>query len=129
MAAMQHARNAAITSGEPTLFCPTHDAGKLCSGVTRWKSDWLIGTDPDRNGKPNSTLRVAPYAGITITGDGGRPLVRFRADSSALGTTDTLRFCSRGQSKRALVVVISNVGRIRGAKASAVEAAHCAAAQ
>ncbi|MDE2317716.1 MAG: GspH/FimT family pseudopilin [Xanthomonadaceae bacterium] len=129
MAAMQHARNAAITSGQPTLFCPTRN-GTQCSGGTRWESGWLIGHDPDRDGQPNSSLRTgAAYAGITILGDSGRPLVRFRADGSALGTTNTLRFCSRGQSEQALVVVISNVGRVRGAKASAVEAARCATAQ
>lgn len=129
MAALQHARNAAITSGRSTLFCPTRN-GTRCSGGTRWESGWLIGHDPDRDGQPNDGLRTqSAYAGITILGDSGRPLVRFRTDGSALGTTNTLRICSRGQADQALVVVISNAGRVRGAKASAMEAARCAAAQ
>jgi type IV fimbrial biogenesis protein FimT len=129
MAALLHARNAAITSGQSTLFCPTRN-GTRCSGGTRWESGWLIGHDPDRDGQPSDSLRTqSAYPGITVLGDNGRPLIRFRADGSALGTTNTLRFCSRGQPEQALVVVISNAGRIRGAKASAVEAARCAAAQ
>ena len=130
IAALQHARGAAVTSGRPTLFCPSRD-GTRCSGETRWESGWLIGHDNNRDGQPGTTpLRMhASYSGITILGDNGRPLVRFRSDGSASGTTNTLRICRRGQVDQALLVVVSNVGRIRGAPASAADAASCAAAQ
>ncbi len=128
--ALQHARGTAVTSGKPTLFCPSRD-GKRCSGETRWESGWLIGHDPARQGQPEATpLRArAAYAGITILGDSGRRLTRFRSDGSASGMTNTLRFCRRGHPEEAWVVVISNVGRVRGAKANAEQAASCAAAQ
>lgn len=130
IAALQHARGVAITAGKSTLLCPSRD-GAQCSGGTRWESGWLIGHDQDRNGQPDAgALRTQPsYAGVTIIGDSGRPLVRFRADGSAPGTTNTLRICARGHSEQALVVVISNSGRVRGASANAAEAAKCASAQ
>ncbi|WP_255436670.1 GspH/FimT family pseudopilin [Rhodanobacter sp. PCA2] len=130
IAALQHARGTAAFSGKRTLLCPSRD-GVRCSGETRWESGWLVGHDPARKGQPaGAPLRVgAAYAGITILGDSGRRLVRFQNDGSAAGMTNTLRFCHRGQPNEALVVVISNSGRVRGAKATPQQAASCAAAQ
>lgn len=130
IAALQHARGTAVFSGKPALLCPSRD-GKRCSGEVRWESGWLIAHDPARKGQPDGApLRTgASYAGITILGDSGRRLVRFQNDGSAGGMTNTLRFCRRGQPDQALVVVISNSGRVRGAKATAQQAASCASAQ
>ena len=130
IAALQHARGTAALSGKSTLFCPSRD-GAHCSGETRWESGWVIGHDPARKGQPDVTpLRTrAGYVGITILGDDGRRLVRFQSDGSASGMTNTLRICRRGQPDPTLVVVVSNSGRVRGAKASAEQAASCAAAQ
>jgi len=130
IAALQHARGTAAFSGKPTLLCPSRD-GVQCSGEARWESGWLIGHDPARKGQPDTApLRTGPgYTGITILGDSGRRLVRFQSNGSASGMTNTLRFCRRGEPDQALVVVISNSGRIRGAMASAEQAASCAAAQ
>lgn len=130
IAALQHARGSAALSGKPALFCPSRD-GAHCSGETRWESGWLVGHDPARQGQPDATpLRVrAGYGGITILGDSGRRLVRFQSDGSASGMTNTWRFCRRNHPEEALVVVIANSGRVRGAKASAEQAASCAAAQ
>ncbi|WP_404613190.1 GspH/FimT family pseudopilin [Rhodanobacter hydrolyticus] len=130
IAALQHARGIAVTTGKTALFCPSRD-GMRCSGETRWESGWLVGHDQDRDGQPDAApLRTrAGYTGITVLGDNGRQFVRFRSDGSASGTTNTLRFCSRNDPDQALVVVVSNIGRIRGAPASTAEAASCAAAQ
>lgn len=130
IAALQHARGTAAVSGRSTLLCPSRD-GARCSGETRWESGWLIGHDPARKGQPDAApLRSGPgYAGITILGDDGRRFVRFQSDGSASGTTNTLRICRRGQPDQALVVVVANSGRVRGARASAEQAASCAAAQ
>ncbi|WP_225563071.1 GspH/FimT family pseudopilin [Rhodanobacter sp. DHG33] len=129
IAALQHARGIAIISGKPTLFCPSRD-GARCSGGTRWESGWLIGHDQDRDGQPDKTpLRTQiGYTGMTILGDRGRPFVRFRNDGTAGGTTNTLRFCGRGQADSVLTVVVSNAGRVRGAPAGAMETASCATA-
>ena len=128
IAAMQHARGTAVFSNKPTLLCPSRD-GVRCSGEVRWEFGWLIGHGPARKGQPDAApLRTGPgYTGITILGDSGRRLVRFQSDGSASGTTNTLRICRRGQPDDALVVVISNSGRVRGAKANAEQAASCAA--
>ena len=130
IAALQYARGSAALSGKPTLFCPSRN-GTQCSGETRWESGWLVGHDPARQGQPDAApLRVrAGYDGITILGDSGRRLTRFQSDGSASGMTNTLRFCRRGRTEDALVVVISNAGRVRGAIASAEQAASCAAAR
>ena len=131
IAALQHARGTAAVSGKPTLFCPSRD-GRSCSNDARWESGWLIGHDPARKGhQPDTTpLRTrAGYAGIVILGDSGRRVVRFQSDGSASGMTNTWRFCRRDRPNEALVVVIANSGRVRGAKASAEQAASCAAAQ
>lgn len=128
--ALQHARGIAVTSGKSTLFCPSAD-GRRCSTAARWESGWLIGHDPARTGQPaTGVLRARhAYAGITILGDTGRKLVRFRNDGTSIGMTNTWRFCRQGQADQALVVVISNTGRARADKASAEQAASCAAVQ
>lgn len=130
IAALQHARSTAVFSGRSTLFCPSRD-GARCSGETRWESGWLIGHDTTRQGQPDAApLRVrAGYAGIVVLGDSGRRLIRFRSDGSAIGMTNTWRICHRGRPDQALVVVVANSGRVRGAKASPEQAASCAAAQ
>lgn len=130
MAALQHARGTAVTSGKSTLFCPSVD-GQRCATQTRWESGWLIAPDPARKGQPDSAvLRTrGTYAGIVVLGDSGRKLVRFRPDGTSIGMTNTWRFCRHGQPDQALVVVISNTGRARADKASADQAANCAAAR
>ena len=127
IAALQHTRGTAITTGRRTLFCPSRD-GQRCSEETRWDGGWLIGHDADRDNQPdNGPLRTGPgYAKISILGDSGRLLVRFLSDGTAAGTTNTWRFCRQGRPDQALVVVVSNSGRIRGATANATQAADCA---
>lgn len=127
IAALQHTRGTAITTGRRTLFCPSRD-GRHCSNETRWDGGWLIGHDADRDHQPdNSPLRTGRgYDTISIVGNSGRLLVRFQSDGTASGTANTWRFCRQGSSDQALIVVISNSGRIRGAPASASQAAECA---
>ncbi|WP_077441258.1 GspH/FimT family pseudopilin [Rhodanobacter sp. C01] len=127
IAALQHTRGTAITTGRRTLFCPSRD-GQRCSEETRWDGGWLIGHDVDHDNQPdNGPLRTGRgYDKISILGDSGRRLVRFQSDGTAVGTTNTWRFCRQGQPDQALVVVLSNSGRIRGAPASAAQAADCA---
>jgi type IV fimbrial biogenesis protein FimT len=128
IAALQHAREAAVTSGRHTLFCPTVD-GSHCSGNTRWDSGWLLGHDSDGDDQPDhGALTVGHgYAGtLTISSSAGRHVVRFRPDGSARGSNLTLLFCHAASAGPALSVVVSNSGRIRGAPASAAQSASCA---
>lgn len=128
IAALQHARGLAVTTGRPAQFCPSGD-GLHCAATSRWDVGWLIGHPARGNGEPDpAPTRVqASYAGIAILGDAGRKLTRFRPDGTASGSTNTWIFCHKGRTEQALVVVVSNAGRVRAASATADQAASCAA--
>lgn len=126
--ALQHARETAVVTGKHTVFCPTRN-GSSCSDETRWDNGWLLGHDADRNNQPDhgALYTGAGYAGkLTIRSSNGRHFVRFRPDGSASGSNITLLFCERSSAQQALSVVVSNAGRVRGAPASASQAADCA---
>ncbi len=128
IAALQHARETAVTSGKHTLFCPTVD-GSHCSGDTRWDSGWLLGHDSDGDDQPDhgALYTGRGYAGkLNIRSSVGRHIVRFRPDGSARGSNLTLLFCQAASAGPALSVVVANSGRIRGAPASTAQAASCA---
>jgi type IV fimbrial biogenesis protein FimT len=129
MAAMQNAREAAVTSGRSTLLCPTMD-GKSCSIDGRWGNGWLLAHDVDRNGQPDDQKTLYVGQGynnkLAIRSGAGRRLVRFQPDGSAGGTNLTLLLCQPGNREPALSVVVANSGRVRGAKATAAETAECA---
>lgn len=124
--ALQHARSTAATSGKRTLFCPSPD-GKQCSGGSQWEHGWLLGHDTDGDHQPDGgpSYTRSAYAGLRITSSNGRHDVRFQPDGSASGSNLTLLFCEPGGDGKALTVVVSNPGRIRGAPASAAQAASC----
>ncbi|OOG54546.1 pilus assembly protein [Rhodanobacter sp. C03] len=128
IAALQHSRGTAITSGRYTLFCPSRD-GSSCSDEMHWERGWLIGHDADRNNQPDhgALYTGSGYAGkLTIRSSSGRHFARFRPDGSASGSNLTLLFCARASAQHVLSVVVSNAGRVRGAPASASQAAECA---
>ncbi len=131
IAALQHARSTAVTSGKRTLFCPSTD-GAHCAPTTHWESGWLLGIDADHDNQPDGTPR---YAGaghvgkLAIRSSVGRQVVRFHPDGSASGSNLTLLFCQPGAATSALSVVISNSGRVRGARASTAQMAACAQQQ
>ncbi len=128
IAALQQARETAVTTGKRTLFCPTRD-GSRCSDEMRWDGGWLLGHDIDIDNQPdNGPLYTGHgYAGkLTIHSSSGRHFVRFQADGSASGSNLTLLFCQPASTSDALSVVISNSGRIRGAPVNATQAADCA---
>lgn len=127
IAGLQHARQTAVISGKRTLFCPSRD-GASCSNDTRWDNGWLLGHDSNADDQPdNMPLYTGPgYAGkLIVKSSSGRHLVRFRPDGSASGSNLTLVFCQPNDSAHALSVFVSNSGRIRGAPASAEQAAAC----
>ncbi|TAL91094.1 MAG: pilus assembly protein [Rhodanobacter sp.] len=126
VAALMHARSTAATSGKRTLFCPSPD-GRQCSGDSRWEHGWLLAHDADGDHQPDAgpSYTHATYDGLRITSSRGRHDVRFRPDGSASGSNLTLLFCEPGSDGQALSVVVSNPGRVRGAPASAAQAASC----
>lgn len=125
--ALQHARSTAATSGKRSLFCPSVD-GRQCSNDDHWQHGWLLGDDTDGDHQPDgqpSYVRAAYASGIRIVSSSGRRDVRFRADGSAGGSNLTLLFCEPGRDSPVLSVVVSNAGRVRGAPATAAQAASC----
>ncbi len=128
IAALQHAREMAVMSGQRTLFCPTRGDGS-CINATRWENGWLVGRDGNHDDQPdNGPLHVGHgYDGkVIIHSSSGRHIVRFRPDGSAGGSNITLLFCQPANASRTLTVVVSNAGRIRGAPADAAQVATCA---
>ncbi|MFZ0870990.1 MAG: GspH/FimT family pseudopilin [Rhodanobacter sp.] len=127
IAALQYARETALTTGKRTLFCPTRD-GTRCSSDLHWENGWLLFQDVDTNNQPeHEPLRVGGgYSGnLTILGTVGRHLVRFLPDGSARGSNITLLFCQQGSTEHVLSVMVGNNGRIRSASADAEQTAGC----
>jgi type IV fimbrial biogenesis protein FimT len=128
IAALQYARETALTTGKRTLLCPTRD-GNRCSDDLHWESGWLLFQDGNIDNQPDQgPLRVGRgYGGdLTIQGTVGRRVVRFLSDGSARGSNITLLFCQRGSTDHVLSVMVSNAGRIRSAPANAEQTADCA---
>ncbi|RCS30448.1 pilus assembly protein [Rhodanobacter denitrificans] len=125
--ALRHARETAIMSGRRTLLCPSRN-GSSCSEGSHWEDGWLLAHDADHNDQPdNRPLRVGSgYRDkLIIRSSSGRPVVRFHPDGTARGSNLTLLFCQRSGAERALSVVVSNAGRVRGAPASLAQTAAC----
>jgi len=128
IAALQYARETAVTSGKQTLFCPTID-GAHCSDTIRWDSGWLLAHDANLDNQPDDALIYSSrgYAGkLAILSSTGRRFVRFHADGSASGSNLTLLFCTPASTENVLSVVIANSGRVRGTPATPTQAASCA---
>ncbi|MEO5812693.1 MAG: GspH/FimT family pseudopilin [Rhodanobacter sp.] len=128
MVALHQARSTAVTSGKRTLLCPSTD-GLHCATTTHWEHGWLLGVDADHDNQPDGAPR---YSGVShahnllIRSSAGRHLVRFQPNGSAGGSNLTLLFCEPASHNPTLSVVVSNSGRVRGAPASAAQAAACA---
>ena len=127
IAALQYARGSAALSGVRTVFCPTRD-GARCSDETQWNGGWLLGTDSNHDNQPDAgPLRVGgSYPQLTILSSAGRHRVSFLPDGSAGGSNLTLVLCQSGSGQDPLRVVVSNAGRVRGARATTEQAAACA---
>jgi type IV fimbrial biogenesis protein FimT len=127
IAALQHARETALTTGKRTLFCPTRD-GSRCSKDLHWENGWLLFQDGDVDNQPkHGPQRTGRgYGGnLIIQGTIGRHFVRFLPDGSARGNNITLLFCQRGDTEHVLSVMVSSSGRIRSAPADAEQTADC----
>lgn len=128
IAALQHARASAVTSGRRVVFCPSVDAAS-CAATTHWEHGWVLGVDGDHDNQPDGVPQYtagARGAHLVIRSSAGRQLVRFQPDGTAGGSNLTLTFCHTDAAAPALNVIISNSGRVRGASASAAQSQACA---
>ena len=127
IAALRHARSTAVTSGKRTLFCPSTD-GAHCASTTHWESGWVLGVDANHDNQPDGAPRytgASRTSNLLIRSSTGRQLVRFQPNGSASGSNLTLLFCQADGQVPTLSVVVSNSGRVRGAPATAEQAASC----
>lgn len=125
--ALHHTREKAILSGQRTVFCPTTDQAR-CDHSTQWEEGWLLGRDRNLDDQPDEgPLRVGPRqrGKLLIRSSAGRHIIRFHPDGSASGSNVTLLFCQPAHPADALVVVVSNAGRVRGAPANSTQIATC----
>jgi type IV fimbrial biogenesis protein FimT len=131
IAAIQHARATAATTGKVTLLCPSQDQ-RHCRGDNHWESGWLLAYDLDRDSQPDDDKVLysgTSYNGkLTILGNAGRKFVRFQPDGSAGGSNITLILCPREATDKALSVIVSNSGRVRGGTASTEQSNGCGGA-
>ncbi len=127
IAGLQQARYLAISRGLPAIFCPSRDGG-TCRKSSRWEQGWLIAIDRDGNDQPDrSVLYTGPHApgDMRVRSSSGRYRVRFHPDGSAAGSNLTITLCLPHDEDRALNVVVSNPGRVRGEPASTAQTAAC----
>lgn len=127
IAALQNARSTAVTRGQRVVFCPSTDT-LHCAPTNRWDVGWVLGTDADHDNQPDGTPRYSGTGHVgkpVIRSSAGRQIVRFQPDGSAGGSNLTLLFCAAGDASRALSVVVSNSGRVRGAPATSEQTATC----
>ena len=128
MAALQQAREMALRSGHRAMLCPTSD-GKQCADGVRWETGWLAGHyRSDRADQFDAAPILADrgHERLTIISTTGRKRIRFQSDGTAGGSNTTFTVCLIGEPDGALVVLVSNAGRIYGKKASAEQANRCA---
>lgn len=127
LVALQHARSLAVNGQTHMVLCPSRDA-LTCNGDSDWTHGWLVGRDKGEGVLDGLPLYVdsRDFKRLRIFGSDSKKTIRFNPDGTTTNSNQTLYFCVRGKSDRALQVVISRIGRARGNVASATEAEKCA---
>lgn len=129
IAALQQTRGMALQSGHRAMLCPTLE-GKQCTDGVHWEVGWLAGHyRSDRADQLDAAPALADrgHERLTIISTAGRKRIRFQADGTASGSNTTFTVCRAGEPDGALIVLLSNTGRIYGKRASEEQAHRCAA--
>jgi type IV fimbrial biogenesis protein FimT len=127
LAILQHARSLAVNGQIHVVLCPSRDA-LTCNSDSDWTHGWLVGPDKGKGVLDGQPLYASgkDFTRLHIFGSDSRKTIRFNPDGSTTNSNQTLYFCVRGKSDRALLVMIARLGRARGAVASASDAEKCA---
>ena len=129
VAALQHARGAAISGRQRILFCPSAN-GAQCADDTHWERGWLIGRYRTTNADKLDGLPSQVHHGhrqLIIVSTAGRKRVRFQPDGTTGGSNVTFVLCRPGHAEDALAITVSNMGRVANKKPADDEASRCAA--
>ncbi|TBR40096.1 MULTISPECIES: GspH/FimT family protein [Dyella] len=126
-ASLQHARELAIRSRRRVVACPSAD-GVTCDGKDQWGAGWLVGYARDQTRLEGAPVHVSGPSSrnMTVLGSNGRRSIAFRPRGDADGTNASLLICHRGDASHALVLTVSNPGRIRAFTADPEQRAPCA---
>jgi len=128
IAALNHARQIAVTSGRRTMLCPSRD-GRQCNDGLHWEGGWLLGHYRAGHVEQIDGAPLFSFPGderLTILSTVGRQRVRYQADGSAAGSNVTFTLCQRSRAEGALTVVVSNAGRVYSPKVAVDQASRCA---
>lgn len=108
------ARNSAIMRNTQVVVCPRSEDYR-CRDDRDWSAGWMVFTDNDGNRQPDERshiLRVTdPRVHRSIAVASSRRFLRYQRDGRSAHSNQTVRVCSRGTLRGA--VVISNGGRVR----------------
>lgn len=120
LAALDYARNEAITRGNIVRICKSDD-GRGCSDSGDWQQGWLIFVDQDDDGtrdngtgEPVLQVRGAFHGGTQVTGASQttRDGIRFGGNGFAYGSQGAVRIATP-QSRESTLVCIASTGRSR----------------
>lgn len=127
---LRHARSSAVLHNTRVIVCPSGD-GRRCSKGNDWQQGWLVASDADHDGQPDTDAAVltvvgAMPAGARITTSVGRGHLIFQPSGSAGGSNVKFTICHAHQRSGKLVV-LANSGRVRLANADATHLQACLA--
>jgi len=128
IAALRQTRELAIQTGQRAMLCPTRD-GQQCADNIHWESGWLIGSYRSDHADQLDGAPVLVDRGherLNIISTAGRRRIRFQSSGSSGGSNTNFTVCRAGQPEGALLVKLSNSGRIYGTQPSAEQANQCA---
>lgn len=116
-ASLMAARTAAVTRSVPVTVCPSSD-GNRCRDDQVWEDGWIIFTDADRSGQPDTAASVlrrveAINGDLSLRTTSGRQRVRYNATGQAYGSNLTLWLCGHGGEHLIGKVIVNNAGRAR----------------
>ena len=131
LASLMAAPTHAASTGAEVVVCPGTPAG--CAGTYDWSGGWIVfaDVDGDRARDPASeTLvhRTGPVGGRThLRTTAGRTRLVFQPDGSAAGSNVTFTLCDGRGPRRAVALVMNNIGALRAMPAAPAQAEACMA--
>jgi type IV fimbrial biogenesis protein FimT len=117
---LHHARTAAVTRNARVLVCPSRD-GTHCRTGDDWQHGWIIATDADADGQPDTGAPIiatqpALPAGTRVITSRGRGQITFHPNGNAAGSNARFTICGL-RTRAAQAVIVANSGRVRLADA------------
>ena len=118
----------AARTGSEVVLCPAGNAG--CENSWDWSSGWIAfaDIDGDRRKDAGETLLTsvpALHEGIRLVTSKGRRKLVIQPNGGNAGSNVTFTLCRAGKPSDAVMLVLSNRGRLRSAPATRGKARLC----